>query len=141
MHWQQLMKQGNDCFDQQQWLQAEYFYQEAITSLDSLWQQDIENIELLMAWISGVHNLSALFEVQEESQVALQFLLIAHQRMLDLSQNQTLSEDMQLIAHRALKTTLMPLLQYSQKYPTCNHCQHALQTLKAQLDQNQETVH
>ena len=63
MHWQQLMKQGNDCFDQQQWLQAEYFYQEAITSLDSLWQQDIENIELLMAWISGVHNLSALFEV------------------------------------------------------------------------------
>ena len=139
--WQRLLSDGNECFDNEKWLQAEYFYKEAASYLDILWAADISNIELLMAWIGSCHNLAVLYEKQGNPQVSLEYLLIPHRRMLTLSKSGEHCEDMQLIALKALNLTFMPVLLFSKKYSICKDCQQALEEFKTQLDENQGTLH
>jgi hypothetical protein len=139
--WQRLLSDGNECFDNEKWRQAEYFYKEAASYLDILWAADISNIELLMAWIGSCHNLAVLYEKQDNPQVSLEYLLIPHQRMLAMSNSGEYCDDVQLIALKALKITFMPVLLFSKKYGICKDCQKALQAFKSQLDENQGTIH
>ncbi|NQZ20737.1 MAG: hypothetical protein HRT53_01675 [Colwellia sp.] len=139
--WQRLLSDGNECFDNEKWLQAEYFYKEAVSYLDILWAADISNIELLMAWIGSCHNLAVLYEKQGNPQISLEYLLIPHNRMLALSKSGEHCDDMQLIALKALKLTFIPVLLFSQKYSICKDCHQALKEFKTQLDENQGTIH
>ena len=139
--WQGLLKSGNVSYDNEQWLQAEDYYQEALSHLDSLWSQDYENIQLLLGWISGFHNLSVLYEVQGKSQTALHYLMVPHQRMVELSQESGFSEELQLIAMHALKITLMPLLAFSKKYPTCDACMASLPQIEDLIQTSQPIMH
>ncbi len=141
MEWQRLLNDGNNCFDDKNWLQAEYFYKEAASYLDLLWSADSQNVELLTAWVSASHNLAALYELQGNSQISLHYLLIPHHRMLALSQSTEHSDDMRLIAMKALKITLVPIFLFSQKYSVCKDCQKALNDFQTQLDESQNTVH
>ncbi|WP_077338255.1 hypothetical protein [Pseudocolwellia agarivorans] len=139
--WQRLLTFGNECYEKQNWLQAEYYYKEAELQLDYLWSAEPTNINLLMAWICTLHNLSTLFEQQGDKQIGLRYLLIPHHRMLNLTQSKQATEDVKLIAIKALKLTFPPILVFSQKNPICNDCKQSIQAFQQQLESQQEVVH
>ena len=139
--WQDLLRYGKACFDNKDWLQAEYYFKQAESDLDQLWSQNSKNIELLMAWICSSHNLATLFEEQGNIEVSLQYLLLPHQRLLMLSENQQCCEDVQLIAIWALKLTLPPLITFAEKYPMCQECQRKFTSLEQRLAHNQPLLH
>ena len=139
--WQNLLEDGNNCFHDKNWLQAEYCYKEAAFHLDSLWSADSTNVQLLMAWICASHNLATLFEVQQNPELSLQYLLIPHNRMLSISNSDESNENTKLIAQNALKVTFMPILMFSKRHPMCDTCKKSLAEFKANLEQNQQVVH
>lgn len=139
--WQNLLDDGNNSFHKRKWQEAEYCYKEAAFHLDVLWSADVCNVALLKAWICALHNLATLFEVQEDHELALQYLLIPHNRMLSICHSNERCEESQLIAHNALKITFMPIFMFAKRHPMCDSCQHTLSEFKAQLDQNQEIIH
>ncbi|MBL4823008.1 MAG: hypothetical protein JKX90_05740 [Colwellia sp.] len=142
MHqWQSLLTDGNDCFHKKNWLQAEYYYKEAAFHLDTLWAANTKDIQLLMAWICASHNLATLFEVQNNPDLSLQYLLIPHKRMLAMTTSDEHCEDMKLIASNALKITFMPILMFSKRHPMCPSCQQSLQEFKQNLDAQQCDLH
>ncbi len=139
--WQRLLTHGNECYEQQNWLQAEYYYKEAEYQLDYLWSSDTSNVNLLMAWISSLHNLATLYEQQGNSQAGLQHLLIPHNRMLSLSQSSEAPESVIAIAINALKLTFPPILMYTKRHPICEDCQQSIKEFEMNLQSNQEVVH
>ena len=139
--WQNLLTNGNECFNEQNWLQAEYYYKEAESHLDTLWSANNKDVDLLMAWICAVHNLATLFEVQGNNDVSLQYLLIPHHRMLKLSHNNQSCEDLKLIAMKALKFTFTPLMIFAKKHPMCADCENGLNEFQKRLDAEQSQLH
>lgn len=139
--WQTLLTDGNDCFDNENWLQAEYCYKEAAFHLDTLWSADSKNIQLLMAWICALHNLASLFEAQDNPDLSLQYLLIPHDKMLSISIAPEECEDLKLIAANALKITFSPILMFSKRYPMCPKCTKSLKKFKDNLDQDSSNLH
>ncbi len=139
--WKMLLKTGNKDFENRHWSQAQDKYQQAQDHLELLWSNDIENVQLLMGWVCCLHNLSSLSEAQEQPQQALQYLLVPHQRLMDLLNNPYYSEDMHLIAWRALKYTLVPLLTFSKKYATCDSCRESLKAIEHKLKATQPILH
>ncbi|WDE10299.1 DUF2753 family protein [Thalassomonas haliotis] len=139
--WQDLLGNGNRCFDNKDYLQAEYYYQQAQSCLDELWTRDGKNSTLLTAWIRASHQLASLFEYQGNAQLALAYLQLPHQRVLTISQDQAYDEDMRLIALNALQLTLTALLAFSQRYPICQNCLRQLTELEAQISQGRPELH
>lgn len=139
--WQNLLNDGNECFHKRNWQQAEYCYKEAAFHLDSLWSADTKNVQLLMAWVCASHNLATLFEVQENPDLSLQYLLIAHNRMLSIYHSDECCEDTKLIAQNALKITFMPILMFSKRHPMCDSCEQSLAEFKKNLELNQQIIH
>ncbi|WP_057830151.1 DUF2753 family protein [Colwellia sp. TT2012] len=139
--WQILLLKGNDSFNKQQLLLAEEYYHQAIECLEQLWQENIEDCELLMAWISAFHNLAVLYEEQDQPKMAFRYLQIPHQRMAELSQQTQNSEDLQFVALRSLKITLMPLLAFSKKYPACDGCLSSLNKMAMAVNASQPVMH
>lgn len=140
-NWQSMMKTGNAFFEQCAWFDAQYYYQNAISHIEALWSSDPQNIQLLLGWISGMHNLSALFEIQGDFQSALHYLKAPHEHMLSITQDDTQSESMQLIALKALKITLTPLLEFSQQHPICNPCLESLCAAEEFINASQPIIH
>lgn len=139
--WQNLLNEGNDCFHNKKWKQAEYCYKEAAFHLDSSWAADTTNVQLLLAWICAIHNLSSLFEVQDKADLSLQYLQIPHNKMLAIYQSNDYCEDTKLIAQNALKITFMPFLMFSKRHPTCDSCQESLAEFHQKLKINQQVTH
>ncbi|WDE07070.1 DUF2753 family protein [Thalassomonas viridans] len=139
--WQDLLGNGNRCFDNKDYLQAEYYFQQAQACLDELWTHDGKNSRLLTAWITASHNLAALFEYQGNPELALSYLQLPHQRVLAISQDQEYDEDMRLIAQNALRLTLRALLEFAQKYPICQSCLKQLTDLQALIEQDSPRLH
>ena len=139
--WQTLLINGNDNFDNKQWTQAHDCYQQAVECLDVLCSQDKQNFNLLMAWISGLHNLSALYEAQGKSRLAMSYLMQPHQRLIDRSQAQQLCSSAQLLVLRGLNITFSPIVALSKKYPNCVSCQEALPQAQALMRLTQPTTH
>jgi len=140
-NWQSMMQTGNTFFEQCAWFDAQFYYQNAISHIEALWAEDPQNIQLLLGWISGMHNLSALFEVQGDFHTALHYLKAPHEHMLNITQDETQTESMQLIALRALKITLTPLLEFSQKHPVCNPCLESLHAAEEFINASQPIIH
>ncbi len=142
MHqWQNLLDDGNESFHKRNWRQAEYCYKEATSHLDTLWSANTKNVPLLMAWICAYHNLSTLFEVQDNPDLALQYLLIPHNRVLSICHSDDICDETKLIAENALKVTFMPILMFSKRHPMCDSCQQSLLEFKNNLEANQEIIH
>lgn len=142
MHqWQNLLTDGNDCFDNKKWLQAEYYYKEAAFHLDTLWSADVKNVQLLMAWICALHNLATLFEVQDNPDVSLQYLLIPHEKMLSISAAVEECEEMKQIALNALKITFSPIMMFSKRHPMCPQCTKSLKKFQDNLNENTNHLH
>lgn len=142
MHqWQRLLANGNDCFHNKNWLQAEYYYKEAAFYLDMLWEENTKDIKLLTAWICASHNLATLFESQNCPDLSLKYLMIPHNRMLSMTTCHEQCDDMKLIAENALKITFTPILMFSKRHPMCSSCQQSLEEFKQNLDAQQCVTH
>ncbi|NRA83923.1 MAG: hypothetical protein HRU22_09220 [Gammaproteobacteria bacterium] len=139
--WQTLIARGNESFNQQNWIDAESFYYQAESIIEQQWQQDLNNIELLLAWVASLHNLSSLFEAQGKAESALRYLTLPHYRLLTLYQESALSEETEIMMHRAIKVTLLPLLEFSSRYPICSSCLEHLQATKEWLLSPQKILH
>jgi len=139
--WQLLLVKGNDSFNKQKLPQAEEYYHQAIECLEAQWLANIEDSNLLMAWISAFHNLAILYEAQEQPKIAFRYLQIPHQRMTELSQQSQYSEDLQFVALRSLKITLMPLLAFSKKHPACDGCLSSLKKMEIAVNASQPVMH
>ncbi|WP_286269360.1 hypothetical protein [Thalassotalea hakodatensis] len=139
--WQALLNNGNECFYDRRWLQAEFYYKEAYELLADNYQNNPYETDILLAWICACHNLSALFEVQGDLDVSLRYLLVPHEYLQALSDDSVRDEDVKLIAIKALNITLQRLLSFSKKYPICEDCVNKLKALKVRLAQNEEVLH
>jgi len=120
--WKMIMAQGNDSYAQQSWLDAEQSYYQAVDVIEHLWDEDVENVELLLAWIAGLHNLSVLFEQQGLECEALRYLAIPHQRILKMVGDASRSEKFHQELMRTARITLQPLLEFSQRNVICEGC-------------------
>ncbi|NTS78063.1 hypothetical protein HR060_14480 [Catenovulum sp. SM1970] len=120
--WQDLMLKGNDCFNESNWQDAELYYQSVINMLDDQLRIEPKCVEAIQGWICGYQNLSTLFAQQGRLELAQKCLLIPHHSMLYMAKDASGDPDRQVIAMQALKITLMPLIEFAQKYPTCNSC-------------------
>lgn len=139
--WQSLLLKGNDSFNKLSLPLAEEYYHQAIECLEHEWHADIENSNLLLAWISVFHNLAVLYEEQGQPKMAFRYLQIPHQRMTELSQQSQYSDDLKFVALRTLKITLMPLLAFSKKYPACDGCLSSLKKMEVAVNASQPVMH
>jgi len=139
--WQRLLNFGNECYKEENWLQAEYYYKEAEYHLDYLWSSDTSNSHLLMAWITSLHNLASLSETKGDRHLGLQYLLIPHNRMLNLTKNENAPEDIKLIAINALKLTFTPILSFTKRNPICEGCAEAVNQFKENLESYKRVEH
>ncbi|QUM76027.1 hypothetical protein HWV00_07205 [Moritella sp. 24] len=139
--WKVLMENGNRCFNEKSWLDAELCYQNAIEQITVSWESDPENEELLMGWISGQHNLAALYEEQGQHYTALRYLTMPHQWMMSLLRGESVSNSFKALATQAVKTTLIPLLDFSHRHPICESCFDALQISPDWLKDPHPTIH
>ena len=124
--WQNLLTKGNEHYHDKNWYDAEIYYREAEDILNRAWMYDRENDSLLMAWVCSAHNLAALYEVQNEHVVAMQYLLLAHNRILNLTKIEEPNNDIKFLAMKILKITLAPIITFKTKYPICEDCMEAL---------------
>ncbi len=141
MNWQDLLKKGNNHFDEQQWTKAELYYKSAFSQLEGMWSRSEQHESLLMAWICTCHNLGTLFESTGEYQRSIGYFVQAYQETRRTSQNQSESQSLRNLAFGALSMTLNPILTFAQKYPTCEHCVVELQRLKQTLDYDTNVIH
>lgn len=139
--WQLLLLKGNDSFNRLELPLAEEYYHQAIECLEQQWQVDIDNSDLLMAWVSAFHNLAVLYEAQDQPKMAFRYLQIPHQRMAELSQQPQYSDAIQSVALLSLKITLMPLMAFSKKYPACDGCLTSLKKMEMAVNASQPIVH
>lgn len=139
--WKVLMESGNHCFNEKSWLDAELYYQNAIEEIKQHWENEPENEELLMGWISGQHRLAALYEEQGQHYTALRYLTMPHQWMMSLMRGESVSTSFKALATQAVKTTLIPLLDFSRRHPICESCFDALQISPEWLEEPHPTIH
>ena len=139
--WKVLVENGNSCFDSKSWEDAEFCYQNAVEQIKQQWENDPENEELLMAWISVQHNLAAVYEEQGQHYTALRYLTMPHQWMMALLRGESVSDTFKSLATKAVKVTLIPLLDFSRRHPICESCFDALQISPEWLAATQPTIH
>jgi len=128
--WQRLLTFGNKCYHNQDWQQAEFYYKEAESHLDYLWSLDGANSNLLMAWITSLHNLAYLYESTGDRHTGLKYLLIPHYKLLNLTKDLGTSEELKLIAINALSLTYKPIVAYTKRNPICDDCQQYIDELE-----------
>ncbi len=66
-----------------------------------------------------MHNLAALYENQKIPQKASEFLVFPYRRIITLIKSGGLSEAFKPPLFKALKCTVIPLLEFSKKYRIC----------------------
>ncbi|MBU2870596.1 hypothetical protein [Colwellia sp. E2M01] len=139
--WQSLIKLGNDSFHQHQWSKAETYYSQAYDSLGVSYRNNPLCSETLMAWICACHNLSTLYESTEQLSLALKFLTVPHEYLLEVSKSKAADEDIKLIAINGLRFTLSPILMFAQKHPICEGCLDGLVAVDNSLKQSTPLLH
>lgn len=139
--WQSLLKLGNDCFHEQEFSQAEFFYREAYDLLALFYRNNPMCSKTLMAWICTCHNLSDLYESTENFDLALKFLTVPHQYLLKISQSEIEDEEIKLIAFKGLKLTLAPILLFAKKHPICDGCMASFTSLAHLLEPKSLAIH
>lgn len=139
--WQTLLVAGNNYLNQQQWHLAENAYQAAEVMLSESWEKDVTNEQLLNAWITANHNLAILYEMQGEHKISFQYLVLAHKRVLLLAQARHLPKHAMTMIIEAIKTTLMPITLFRNKYPICDHCITAIMEVKQLVNETDVGIH
>lgn len=139
--WQSLLKLGNDCFNDKQWNQAEFFYSEAYDLLAFSYRNDPLSAETLMAWICACHNLSWLYETLGNLDLSLKFLLVPHEYLKKISESNMPNNDVKLIAFKGMSLTHPPILLFTQKHPICDGCKAQIEALSQDTGEAQASIH
>lgn len=116
LNWQQLLRNGNVFFDNQDWNIAISHYEHAQSELEKEWQINTDSIELMQAWVSTQHNLATVYEVQSKLTRAANFLLTAHATIISRINNPDYSELAQSLALRMSSITYKSILEFNKKY-------------------------
>ncbi len=133
--WQEKLHQGNADFHQCNWRSAEATYLEAVQLLENEWFKDLDNAQLMMGWIAAMHNLATLYERQKLPQKASEFLVFPYRRIMTLVKSAQMPDEFMFPLLRALKCTVIPLLEFSGRHPVCKCCQQHLDEAKQWLNQ------
>jgi hypothetical protein len=139
--WQSLLIQGNNCFNENQWQKAEYFYSEAYDLLAFGYRENPLCIETMMAWICSCHNLSSLYEKTNKLSLSLKFLTVPHDYLKKVSESEKADSDIKLLALKGLSLTLPPILEFSKSHPICDDCIEELANLKSVIGYAKRTMH
>ena len=139
--WKVLMEDGHRYVREKSWQDAELCYQNAVEQIKQQWETKPENKALLMAWISAQHNLAVIYEAQDQHYTALRYLTMPHQWMMSLLRSETVSDTLKTLATQAVRVTLIPLLEFSRRYPICESCFDTLQISPEWLTDLQPTLH
>lgn len=139
--WQEIVLDGNKCFDQHRWYDAEAHYASALEQLESLWRNDKENPQLMMGWIAAMHNLSSLYERQGRDQAALRPLMQSYKTVMVLMEDKTLNDEFKYYLSKAARTTLLPLLEFSKTRPICDCCKASLEASWQKLQLTHYVLH
>ncbi|WP_422135865.1 hypothetical protein [Endozoicomonas sp. ALD040] len=133
--WKEKICQGNHCFNQQHWHLAEKAYLNAARELEQEWFTNLTDVPLMMAWIANMHNLATLYETTQRPQMASPFFVQPYQRILILMREENLPGEFQSSLLHAMRTVIIPLLDFSKRYPICECCQKQLEKMKGWLNQ------
>ncbi len=139
--WQSLLQLGNECFHNQQWRQAEDFYIKAFDLLSLRYQNNPLSSDLLMAWTCSCHNLAALYEVLGDLNASLRFLMIPHEHLNEISESETVPDDIKIFAFKGMNLTTSPILFFIKKHPICDGCLAQFKTLKKLIEHQSCTIH
>lgn len=139
--WKEIVRNGNICFDQCRWYDAEALYNLAIEQLEVLWSADKENIQLMMGWIAAMHNLASLHEEQGHSESAIRPLMTCYKIIMSLKEDTSLADEFRYYLTKATRITLMPLMEFSKKYPICDCCKASLEDSWHKLQSAQYVLH
>jgi len=139
--WQLLLKNGNQCFDNQQLEQAETFYLQAYDLLSTARGDDPQSSELLMDWICTCHNLTSLYEELGYFELSLEYLMIPHDYLMKVSEANYLNDDIKLTAFKGMSITLPAILLFTQNYSNYDGCCSQLPTLKKITGQESGSIH
>lgn len=125
--WQDVMQSGNQHYKESAWIDAQYCYQLAVSMIETQWSTEEGDRQLLFAWIAGMHNLAHLHERQQQSEMALHFLKNAHEKVLQMSSDNALSDHIRSSAFQSLSLTIPALLDFAKRHPICDSCVDALE--------------
>lgn len=109
---------------------SERHHREVIYLLEKKLTSNPKCVQSLREWITSYHELASIHQQKGELETAQKCLLIPHQSMLYMADNNNGDEDIELIAIKAINTTLPPLLEFAKVYPPCENC---MQKLRSQL--------
>jgi len=139
--WQQLMRSGNQYFQGADWLDAQYCYQQAISLIEDKWSDQFNDRELLFAWIAGMHNLAHVYESQQQREMALYYLKLAHEKVHALSLDESIAVELRSTAFTCLSLTTPPLLSFAKRHPICDDCVSRLERSVALCGGENTIVH
>ena len=119
----------------------ESYHQGVIASLEKKLTKQPKCIAALCDWIANYHDLAMIYRQQGNVDEAQKCLLIPHQAMLHMAQNNYGDEEQEQIAMRAISLTLPPLLEFANVNPPCEHCMNELKSQLKMLEKFTETDH
>jgi hypothetical protein len=128
-------------YNPQYWHGEENHHKEALVEAESLWSKDRDNIELLMRWVSCMHDLAKLYELKPDYKKTFYHLITPHNWIVNKLHDKTLSEDEITITLNALKITFLPLYRYSLKRPCCDACRKNLEDQHAWFKHTEKRLH
>lgn len=139
--WQELLTLGNDCYQNNQLRQCEFFYSEAYDILAYGYRNNPLSSDILMAWICTCHNLSTLYETMGDLDLSLKFLKVPYDYLVEISESDIPDEEVKLIAFKGISLTVTPILLFVKKHPMCEDCISKLGSLKKVIEQETALVH
>ena len=139
--WKEIVRNGNICFDQCRWYDAEALYNLAIEQLEVLWGADKENIQLMMGWIAAMHNLASLHEEQGNAESAIKPLMTCYKVIMTFRTGDSLNDEFSYYVTKATRITLQAIIEFSKKHPICDCCKSGLEASWQKLQATQNVLH
>lgn len=121
-NWKTLLMQGNEFFQQQQWLFAELRYIEAYELLSHQFNQELASYSTMMAWICASHNLASLHEATGNYDNALRYLLTPHEFLVRLCESDEVSADVKENLVKGFSVTVPAIRLFSEDHNMCDAC-------------------
>jgi len=131
----QFSYQKNDVFED------ENFHKEAIYNLEKTLSNNPKSVGPLCDWIASHHELALIYQNKGCVESAQKCLLIPHQAMLYMAQNDHGDAEQKLVALKAISLTLPPLIEFAKKHPPCQTCINTLNSQLSLIENNHKNYH
>jgi tetratricopeptide (TPR) repeat protein len=109
-HWKSTILKGNSCFNRGDLIDARELYLQALALAQVLLERWSDPDEAVAAFVISHHNLADLHLALNQPEESAEYLCSAHQRLLQVIQNQRLSAGLRQAAFRHSNKTYSELL-------------------------------